>query len=431
MQDSLKSVQRERALLVGVHLSRTGGGSTDASLQELVLLAETAGAVVISQIFQRREQPHPATFIGKGKIEEIRGACRELKIDAVLFDHELSPVWQRNLERELGCKVVARTELILDIFAQHANTRDGKLQVELAQLRYRLPRLPGRGRMMSRLGGGIGTRGPGETQIEIDRRRISERIAKLKRVLIRVRSHRINQRKRRQRASIPVLAIVGYTNAGKSTLMNLLTQAGVLAENQLFATLDTTTRRLELEGGQPVLLTDTVGFIQNLPDSLITAFRATLEEVADADALILMVDISSNNCDNRIQAVMDVLDKLGAGKKPILTVFNKIDLLEDQAILHHKLKQFDPAIGISALLGLESEKLLQAIREVIQRNSRQFKLMLDYSQQALLQKIRENGIIYKEDFDSSGIVLEVQTPNWLYQKIQKLAQAYPGKIKLV
>ncbi|HEV7535192.1 MAG TPA: GTPase HflX, partial [Acidimicrobiia bacterium] len=319
-------VVRQRALLVGggdVSLNKT-----ESSLAELALLTDTAGAEPVELAVQRRDKPDPATFIGKGKAEELRELVEMLDLDVVIFDEELSPAQQRNLEKLFKVDVVDRVALILDIFAQHAHSQAGMLQVELAQLRYRLPRLRGRGVQMSQQGAGIGTRGPGETQLEVDRRRILDRIAKLERDLVGVGRVRDTQRKNRRRSEHPLVALVGYTNAGKSTLLNRLTGAGVLVEDRLFSTLDATVRRLALPGGETVLLSDTVGFVRKLPHQLVESFRSTLEEVVDATMLVHVVDASSPEAQRQIEAVRSVLRELGAGDVPELLVANKLDAAE-------------------------------------------------------------------------------------------------------
>jgi len=406
---------------VGVCLADQDPEQCEDSMEELRQLARTAGAEVGAVVLQRRPRAHAATFIGKGKIEQIAQELRLTESDIVIFDNDLTPTWQRNLEQVLGCKVVDRTELILDIFAQHAKTRDGKLQVELAQLRYRLPRLTGRGTLMSRLGGGIGTRGPGETQLEIDRRRITERIGKLKRILQKVRSHRSSQRKRRSRSAIPTLAIVGYTNAGKSTLLNLLAGAGVPVENQLFATLDTTTRRAELAEGEPVLLTDTVGFIRNLPEDLLVAFRATLEELTEADALVHVVDASSPACVEQVQAVLEVLRQLDAGEKPTLTVLNKADLLgaEERNRLRSLKRDYAPAVELSALFGLGRAELLQALAALVSGSQVRFTLRLPYERGPVLALLHEQGRILERRYEEGGILLQVEAPRSVFEKVSK------------
>ena len=318
----------EKALLVGVELKRdTDGWSLEGSLAELGQLARTAGAEIVGSVTQRLSAPKPAHFVGKGKLEEMASSRTDLDYDLVIFDDELSPAQQRNLERALGVKVVDRTALILDIFAGRARTHEGRLQVELAQQEYLLPRLAGRWPHLERLGAGIGTRGPGETQLETDRRLIRRRIQRLKTEIESMRKQRALYRRRRSEQGIPVIALIGYTNAGKSTLLNALSDANVLVEDKLFATLDPTTRRLVLPNGVQVLLTDTVGFIQKLPPAIVAAFRATLEELADADLLLHIVDISSDTASLQCHTVEDMLAELGLTDKPSLLALNKIDLL--------------------------------------------------------------------------------------------------------
>jgi GTP-binding protein HflX len=333
----------ERAFLVA---AETFGAllPVEESVAELGELARTAGAEVVGQATQRIEHPNPATYIGKGKVEEVAEARRELDANVVIFDDELSPSQQRNLERAIGGKVLDRTALILDIFATHAHTREGRLQVELAQLQYLLPRLAGQWSHLERMEGAIGTRGPGETQIETDRRLINNRIARIRRELEDVRSQRAQYRRRRARNGMPVVTLVGYTNAGKSTLMRSLSGADVLAENKLFATLDPVTRRLRLPSGEVVLLTDTVGFIQKLPTDLVAAFRATLEEVAEADLLVHVIDISHPAAYEQTQAVERTLREIGAEGRPMLLALNKLDLLTDEN--GHPVADFDDARAI-------------------------------------------------------------------------------------
>jgi GTP-binding protein HflX len=318
----------EKALLVGVEVrGEMNGWSLEGSLAELGELARTAGAVIVGSVTQRMSTPTPATFVGKGKLEEIAALRDGTDYDLVIFDDELSPAQQRNLERALGVKVVDRTALILDIFAGRARTHEGRLQVELAQQEYILPRLAGRWPHLERLGAGIGTRGPGETQLETDRRLIRNRIQRLKSEIEAVRKHRALYRRRRSEQGIPVVALIGYTNAGKSTLLNTLSNAAVLVEDKLFATLDPTTRRLALPSGSEILVTDTVGFIQKLPPMVVDAFRATLEELGDADLLLHVVDIASDTASLQCHTVEEMLDELGLGDKPRLLALNKIDLL--------------------------------------------------------------------------------------------------------
>jgi GTP-binding protein HflX len=325
---------QERTLIVGVDVPNAAkydapGATPEESLAELRVLADSAGAEIVDEILQRRPALDPATLIGSGKVDEIRLRVAAAEIDSVIFDHDLSPTQLRNLERELGCKIVDRTQLILDIFATRARTREGQLQVELAQLNYLLPRLAGRGTQMSRLGGGIGTRGPGETQLETDRRRISQRIAKLRADIERVRATRGTQRSQRQAVPLSTVSLVGYTNAGKSTLFNRLTGAGVLADARMFATLDPIVRQIRLPSGRRVLLSDTVGFIRNLPTTLVDAFRATLEEVTAAALLLHVVDVSSSIASEQTTHVMRVLTEIGAQATPQILVLNKADRLEN------------------------------------------------------------------------------------------------------
>src|SRR6476661_713423 len=334
---------RQRALLVGV--GATSVEEAEASIAELALLTDTAGAVPVESVLQRRRTPDPATYVGKGKAEALRELTRALDIDVVIIDDELSPSQQRNLESLFAVDVVDRVALILDIFAQHATSQDGAVQVELAQLRYRLPRLRGRGTQLSQQGGGIGTRGPGETQLEVDRRRLLTRIQRLERDLKDLGATRATQRKARRRRDLPTVALVGYTNAGKSTLLNQLTHAGVLVENQLFSTLDPTTRRLRLPGGETVLVSDTVGFVRRLPHQLVDAFRSTLEEVVDADLLLHVVDASSPDADGRIAAVETVLREIDAGDVPVQLVWNKADLA-DAETMHDQIAAHAGSVAI-------------------------------------------------------------------------------------
>lgn len=339
----------------------------EESLDELSRLAETAGAVVVARVVQEAETPNPALYIGKGKAEEIRIICYEEDANLVIFDNELSPAQLRNLEKIIPFKIIDRTQLILDIFAQRARSREGKLQVELAQLSYLLPRLVGRGIEMSRLGGGIGTRGPGETQLEVDRRRILNRIHKIKTRIKEVQKTRQLHRQHRHSLGLPILALIGYTNTGKSTLMNRLTTAGVQVDDKLFATLDPTVRRLRLSNGLIALVSDTVGFIHKLPHTLIEAFKATLEEVKEADILLHVIDSSHPEMDRQVQDVYKVLQDLGANQKPIISVYNKVDKLRPGEVPGKVLQKQDKAVAISALHSYGIEDLLQAIQQELQR----------------------------------------------------------------
>src|SRR2546426_5229812 len=375
---------QERAFLVAAQLKHWGsdghgtngiGGrwNAESSLEELALLADTAGARVVGQTLQRLESRNPATYVGKGKVSEIASQRSEVDYSTVIFDDELTPSQQRNLEGELDVKVLDRTALILDIFAQHARTREGRLQVELAQLEYLLPRLTGRGVELSRqaggtrgaggVGGAIGVRGPGETKLEIDRRRIRSRIAELREEIESVRMQRLIHRQQRAAQAIPVVAVVGYTNAGKSTLFNALTEAEVVAENKLFATLDPVTRHVVLPGNQEILLTDTVGFIQKLPTKLVAAFHATLEEVIDADLLLEVVDVSHANAIEQNETVNEVLEDLATSNKPRVTALNKIDLLDDPEEIDTSL--YPNAVAVSALQKVGLDALLEKIAQVL------------------------------------------------------------------
>ena len=411
----------ERAYLAAVEA--TGEDtlwSADDSMSELASLARTAGAEVLGSMIQRLRSPDQTTYLGKGRANELAQLKREMDFDLVIVDDELSPSQQRNLEEIVDARVIDRTALILDIFAQHAHTREGQLQVELAQLQYRLPRLVGRGREMTRIGGGsrgsggggvggaIGVRGPGETKLEIDRRRIRTRIAELRRELESIREHRGQRRRQRSSKAIPVVAIVGYTNAGKSTLFNKLTDAGVLAENKLFATLDPTTRHVILPSHGEVLMTDTVGFIQKLPTSLVAAFRATLEEVIEADILLEVVDITHENAIEQSQTVDDVLSELGAADKPRVTALNKVDLLADPQQVDTAL--FPNAAPVSALTGAGLRELLEIVGEVIAEGMVPVRLRIPYEHGELTEIFHRRGHVVEERQDADGAYLRGGLP---------------------
>ena len=399
----------EKVILVGV--STGDNDDTSDSLDELAELAKTAGAVVVGRMIQNREAPHPGTYLGKGKIEELALMIEELGADGVICDDELSPAQMANLEDALGYKVMDRTLLILDIFAQRASTREGKIQVELAQLRYRATRLVGLGRSLSRLGGGIGTRGPGEAKLEIDRRLIKVRIGQLKKELDDVLSHREVARKQRSRNSIPVFAIVGYTNAGKSTMLNTLTDAHVLEEDKLFATLDPTTRNLELESGQQILLTDTVGFIRKLPHHLVNAFRSTLEEARYADVIIHVVDASNPQMDAQMYVVYDTLQQLDIKDKTIITAFNKMDVVEALG-KETLLKDFrsDYTVNVSAKSQETLQPLLDVIEKILRDSKTLVEVVIPYKDAGKIASIRKYGELLLEEYREDGIFVKAYVP---------------------
>ncbi len=390
--------QEEKVLLIGVS---TQDEDMEASLDELGELADTAGAVVLGRVIQNREAAHPGTYIGKGKIEEVRLLAEELGADGVICDDELSPAQLRGLEKELELKVMDRTLVILDIFAKHATTREGKLQVEMAQLGYRLARLSGLGKSLSRLGGGIGTRGPGEKKLETDRRLIKSRMARLNRELKQMQLHRDTARKQRLERAVPVAAVVGYTNAGKSTLMNALTGAGILAQDKLFATLDPTTRRMKLPGGQELLLTDTVGFIRKLPHHLVEAFKSTLEEARYADFILHVVDSSSPQMDAQMETVYETLQALDITGKPVITLFNKRDLTEG-AELPKDLKA-SRTLGISAATGEGLLKLQELLEDYLRESRVLVEKVYPYAQAGDIARIRRYAQILEEEYREDGI----------------------------
>ncbi|MBC7242001.1 MAG: GTPase HflX, partial [Anaerolineae bacterium] len=369
------------------------------------------GLEVVGRVTQALESIHPATYIGQGKVEEIQEIIATQDVDIVVFDVDLSPTQQRNLEEALNVRIIDRTALILDIFAKHARTREGALQVELAQYEYRLPRLTRQWTHLSRQGvGGVGLRGPGETQLESDRRLIRKRITQLRKELEEVREHRQRYRQRRREAAIPTVALVGYTNAGKSTLLNTLSGAGVLVEDKLFATLDPTTRRVKLPGGREVLFTDTVGFIHKLPTMLVAAFRATLEEISEADLLIHVVDITSPAVLGQCRAVAKVLKEVGADHIPIITALNKIDKLESPAAVQEMLKQFPNSVGISALTGEGVDRLLELVDRTLTQQMIDVVVRIPFSAGELVSLFHRFGSIEKEEHTPEGVEIVGQLP---------------------
>lgn len=403
--------RQEHVILLGVSLQ--DGDDTEQSLDELEELAKTAGAVTVGRIIQNREAIHPGTYIGKGKIEEVQQLADEVGADAVICDDELSPAQLRNLQQELDLKVMDRTLIILDIFAARASTSEGKIQVELAQLKYRQARLVGLRDSLSRLGGGIGTRGPGEKKLEMDRRLIKDRIAQLNRELAEVKRHREVTRSRRSRQSTEVAAIVGYTNAGKSTLLNTMTGAEVLEEDKLFATLDPTTRVLALESGQEVLLTDTVGFIRKLPHHLIEAFRSTLEEAKYADIILHVVDASNPQAEQQMLVVYETLANLGVTEKKIITLFNKQDQIpEGQELLRDR--KADKTLYISAKKGDGLEQLKTLLEEIVNEKNVLIERLYDYSEAGRIQIIRRQGQLLEEEYRDNGIYVKAYVPMEIY-----------------
>lgn len=422
---------RERAFLVGAELrGQDSLLSLEDSLAELALLADTAGLDVVGELTQRLEQINPDTYIGSGKVEELKMLAEDVLAQVVIFDSELSPRHQRELEERLGdhIRVLDRTALILDIFAQHASTREGILQVELAQYEYRLPRLTrawthlarqaggGGGRTGST--GGVGLRGPGETQLEVDRRDVRQRISHLKEEIEKVRAHRMRYRAQRKRSQIPVIALVGYTNAGKSTLLNRLTRSDVYVADQLFATLDPTTRRIALPGGHLALLTDTVGFIQKLPTQLVAAFRATLEEIAEADLLLHVVDINHPNALAQWKSVQTTLEEINAAQIPCLTVLNKVDLLPDPDLAREMAAQYENAVALSARSGVGIHHLIQSIEQQLFENFTAIQVRLPYQQGQLISLFHEQGQVQKVEHVRGGVWMAGLIPGRLITRFQ-------------
>lgn len=403
----------EKVILVGV--STGDNDDTKKSLDELGDLVKTAGAEVVGMVIQNREAMHPGTYIGKGKIQEIKELLWELDATGIVCDDELSPAQLNNLTEMLETKVMDRTLVILDIFAGRASTNEGKIQVELAQLRYRQSQLTGAGRALSRLGGGIGTRGPGEKKLELDRRLIRDRISQLNRELKDVKRHRELTREQRTRNKVPVVAIVGYTNAGKSTLLNTLTDAGVLEEDQLFATLDPTTRNLKLPSGQEILFTDTVGFIRKLPHHLIDAFRSTLEEAKYADIILHVVDASNPQMDEQMFVVYETLQRLGVMNKPVITAFNKMDRVGESILVRDF--QADKIVQISAKTGENLNRLFDAIEDKLREGKIHIERVFPYAESSKVQLIRKYGELLLEEFKEDGVHVEAYVPQEIYGRL--------------
>ena len=404
-------VEAERAVLISVD---TGEFDVDSSLAELTELAKTAGAEVICEMTQKREAPEPGTYLGRGKLEELSEFCENEKPDLVIVDGELSPAQQKNIETITDVRVIDRTTLILDIFAGRALSGEGKLQVELAQLKYALPRLGGKGASMSRLGGGIGTRGPGETKLETDRRHIRRRISALTEDLKALDERRTRHRERRKKDGVVTVALVGYTNAGKSTLMNTLTDAGVLAENKLFATLDPTARALTLPDGNSVLLIDTVGFIRRLPHKLVEAFKSTLDEAVDANVILNICDASSDECSEHYRVTNELLDELGCGDKSTITVLNKCDLANDISI---------PLVGnvvrVSAKTGEGLPELLQKIAAALPPTRKRVKILLPFSMGGAGAELRKTGVVHSEEYTAEGLLLDITAEIFVLEKYKE------------
>lgn len=406
--------KRPRVLLAAVD---TGEYDAEQSLDELEELADTAGADTAARIVQKRPTFDSATCIGPGRLEEMAQLCQSGDIDQIIFDHELTATQIRNIEDACGVHTIDRTMLILDIFAQRATTHEGRLQVELAQQRYRLPRLAGMGIQLSRLGGGIGTRGPGETKLETDKRHIRTRISNLSAELKEIEKRRTYARSRRKKDGVLVCAIVGYTNVGKSTLLNLLTDAGVLAENKLFATLETTSRAIELPDGRSLMLVDTVGLIRRLPHHLVEAFKSTLEEAANADVILHICDASAENCEEQAQVTLDLLSELGCDGIPVVTVFNKCDLLPEELAFAPETRN---AVLISAKENRGMDQLLAALAKALPDPARRMRLLLPFSQGGLLNEIRSSGKLFSEEYTPEGVLVDAMVD----VRLQKAAAPY-------
>jgi GTP-binding protein HflX len=409
----------ERALSVTVDFGERGKWSAAERAQELAELARSAGAKVVKEMIVRRHEPSPACFIGKGKSEELAKTCADGRIDVVIFNNDLTGTQQKNLEEMLMTRTVDRTQLILDIFARHAHSNEGKVQVELAQLMYLLPRLTGKGIELSRLGGGIGTRGPGEQKLEVDRRRIRARITRLKDALEDLNQRRSMMRKKRERFSMLTVAIIGYTNVGKSTLLNALTESDVIVQDKLFATLDPTVRTFMLPNRQKILFIDTVGFLNELPHHLIEAFKATLEEVVEADLLLHLVDISHPKAQEQADAVYNVLREIGAEARPILTVLNKIDKIEDPMRVEREKERFRTSIAVSALKKNGFNELIKSVEEHMKSLITTMKIVLPASDAKTLSFIYEHGLVTKKDYRQDKVYIEAEVPLRIREMLER------------
>lgn len=409
--------EKEKVIIAGLHTGSRDylNDTTDESMRELAELVDTAGGEVVGEMVQNRPCPDAGTYFGEGKLEELKTAVMSQSATLVVFDDELSPIQLRNISDSLGVRVLDRSMLILDIFAMRAKSGEGKLQVELAQLKYQLPRLRGMGLEMSRTGGGIGTRGPGETKLESDRRHIRTRIAAVEAEIREIKKHRTLLRERRSKDGVITGAIVGYTNAGKSTLLNRMTDAGVLAEDKLFATLDTTSRAITLNDNRRIILIDTVGFIRKLPHYLIEAFKSTLEEAAEADFLIHVIDISSPEACNRMEVAENVLDEIGAGGKPVINVYNKCDLGEDFAPPSDKTR----CVYISARTGQGMADLVDAIADTAPGKKSQHTLLLPYSEGGILSELHESDKVLREEYTQDGIEVDVLVDSVVYGRLKQ------------
>ncbi|MEE1224328.1 MAG: GTPase HflX [Clostridia bacterium] len=410
--------RKERAVLAGVHTGQRDvlNDTTDESIAELEELVKTAGGEVVCTVIQNKSDIEAATYMGIGKLEEIKMAVEALEADMVVFDDELSPVQIRNISDFIGVKILDRSTLILDIFAMRAKSGEGKLQVELAQLKYRLPRLRGLGNELSRTGAGIGTRGPGESRLENDRRHIRRRISALEEQIKELKKHRSLIRERREKDGVVTAALVGYTNAGKSTLLNLLTGSDVFAEDKLFATLDPTSRAIVLEDNRKILLVDTVGFIRKLPHNLIEAFKSTLEEAVVADILIHVIDASNEERDNHISVVESVLAEIGASDKPVIGVFNKCDKTDEELIINNK---YDANVCISAKYNKNTDKLITAISEVAPGRKQRVRAIIPYSEGSLVNELHEHEKVISEEYSENGTVMELMVDAVMYERIKE------------